>query len=126
LAGRCEIAPIGKEIQPGIWIGNCARIPRSVRVLGPCYVGAHTRIRPGALICPGTALERQCEIDCGTIVENSTILPSISLVLGLHVSNCLISGSRLIHLNRNLDVELADTVLLRRTLNPPAWVVLAH
>jgi len=125
LAGRCEIAPIGKEIQPGIWIGNCARIPRSVRVLGPCYVGAHTRIRPGALICPGTALERQCEIDCGTIVENSTILPSTYLGPGLHVSNCLISGSRLIHLNRNLDVELGDTGLLGWTQNPPSLRMLA-
>jgi hypothetical protein len=125
LAGRCEIKPIGTEIQPGIWIAEWARIPRSVRVLGPCYVGAHTRIRPGALICPGTALERQCEIDCGTIVENSTILPSTYLGPGLHVSNCLISGSRLIHLNRSLDVELGDTGLLGWTQNPTSLRMLA-
>jgi len=125
LAGHCDIKPIGKEIQPGIWIAECVRIPRSVRVLGPCYVGAHTRIRPGALICPGTALERQCEIDCGTIVENSTILPSTYLGPGLHVSHSLISGSRLIHLYRNLDVELGDTGLLGWTQNPASLRVLA-
>jgi hypothetical protein len=125
LAGRCQIKPIGKEIQPGIWIAEGARIPRSVRVLGPCYVGAHTRIRPGALICPGTALERQCEVDCGTVVENSTILPGTYLGPGLHVSNSLISGSRLIHLNRNLDVELGDTGLLGWTQNPTSVRVLA-
>jgi hypothetical protein len=125
LAGRCQIQPIGKEIQPGIWIADYARIPRSVRVLGPCYIGTRTRIRPGCLIAPGTALERQCEIDCGTVVENSTILPSTYLGPGLHVSNSLISGSRLVHLGRRLDVELGDTGLLGWTQNPASLRMLA-
>jgi hypothetical protein len=125
LSGRCAISPTGKEIQPGIWIAEGARIPRSVRVLGPCYIGTQSRIRPGCLIAAGSSVERQCEIDCGTVVENSSILPSTYLGPGLHVSNSLISGSRLVHLGRNLDVELGDTGLLGWTQNPASLRMLS-
>lgn len=115
LAGVCQARPVGKEIRPGVWIGDWARISSKARLLGPCYVGAHSKVRAGALVARQAAIEQNCEIDCGTVVENSSILPRTYLGPGLHVSNSVVSGSRLVHLGRNLDVELGETGLLGRT-----------
>ena len=115
LTGVCEARPLGKEVRPGVWIGEWARVSSKARLLGPCYVGAHSKVRAGALVAKQAAIEQNCEIDCGTVVENSSILPRTYLGPGLHVSQSLVSGSRLVHLGRNLDVELGETGLLGRT-----------
>ncbi|PYX89350.1 MAG: hypothetical protein DMG68_05460 [Acidobacteria bacterium] len=115
LLGICKARPVGKEVRPGIWMGEGARVSASARLLGPCYVGAHTKVRAGALVMRQAAIEQNCEIDCGTVVEGSSILPRTYVGPGLHISQSVVSGSRLVHLGRQLDVELGETGLLGRT-----------
>lgn len=117
LAGMCNARPFATEIQPGVWIGQGARVHSSVRVLGPCFLGAKTRVKAGSVIASGTAIERECEIDCGTIVESASILPRTYVAPGLRISNAVVEGSRFIHLGRKLEVELGATGLLGSTEN---------
>ena len=117
LAGLCKARPVASEIQPGVWIGEGARVHSSVRVLGPCFLGAKTRVKAGGVIAPGTAIERECEIDCGTVVESASILPRTYVAPGLRISNAVVQGSRFIHLGRKLEVELGVTGLLASTEN---------
>jgi hypothetical protein len=117
LAGGCAIKPEGKEVQPGIWIAPTAKLHSSVRILGPAYIGAHTRIQPGAMIGKGSSIEQQCEIECGTLIHDSTVLPSTYIGPGLNVSKSVVNGSRLFHLGRNLDVQLGETGLIGWTVN---------
>ena len=114
LTGRCALKPMGQQIRPGIWCGSGARISTSARILGPAYVGNRARVRAGAVIAPSTSVEQHSEVDCGTVVENSSILPHTYLGPGLHVTQSIVSGSRLVHLGRNIEVELARTGLLGR------------
>jgi hypothetical protein len=124
LAGRCEIKPVGQEIRPGIWCGNGARVSALARVLAPAYLGLRARVRAGALIASGTSIEERSEVDCGTVVQNSSVLPRTYLGPGLHVSQSVVSGSRLVHLTRKIDVELAHTGLLsRKGPNAPSRVL---
>jgi len=115
LWGRCQLKPDGREVYTKVWCADGARVSASAQIFGPAYVGARARVRAGTLIAPGTAIEQRAEVDCGTVVENSSILPRTYLGPGLHVSQSIVSGSRLVHLGRNLDVELAATGLLGRT-----------
>jgi hypothetical protein len=117
LAGTCKARPLATEIQPGVWIGKGARVHSSVRVLGPCFLGARTRVKAGGVIASGTAIERECEIDCGTVVEGASILPRTYVAPGLRISNAVVQGSRFIHLGRKLEVELGVTGLLASTEN---------
>jgi hypothetical protein len=117
LTGLCELKPLGREAGPGIWVGDGARISKSARVLGPAYIGAGSRLRPGALALGGVSIERNCDIDCGTVIENSSVLPRTYLGPGLHLSQSVVNGSRLLHLGRNLEVDLAETNLLGWTGN---------
>ena len=112
LAGMCNAGPEAREIQPGVWIGEGARVHSSVRVLGPCFLGAKTRVKAGGVIAPGAAVERDCEIDCGTVIEAASILPRTYVAPGLRISNAVVQGSRFVHLGRKIEVELGTTGLL--------------
>ena len=112
LAGMSPARPAAKEIQPGVWMAEGARVHSSVRVLGPCFLGARTRVKAGGVIAPGTAIERECEIDCGTVVEGASILPRTYVAPGLRIANAVVQESRFIHLGRKLEVELGTTGLL--------------
>ena len=114
LAGRCEIKPVGQEIRPSTWCGSGARVSALARVFAPAYIGLRARVHAGALVASGTSIEQRSEVDCGTVVQNSSILPRTYLGPGLHVSQSVVSGSRVVHLGRKIDVELAHTGLLSR------------
>jgi hypothetical protein len=126
LAGHCVIKPAGREVQPGIWIAPTAKLHSSVRILGPAYIGAHTRIRPGAMIGKGSSIEQQCDIECGTLIHNATVLPSTYIGPGLNVSDSIVQGSRLYHLGRKLDVQLGESGLIGWTVNHSSRRLLAN
>src|SRR5512146_3031843 len=82
-AGVAHIPPCGCEIKPGVWVADGARVHRTARLLAPCFVGARAKIRAASLLTRGCVVEHHAQIDCGTIVENSTVLPSATVGAGL-------------------------------------------
>jgi len=116
LARRCLIRPVGREVRPDVWIADKTRVHSSARLIGPVYVGTNCRVHAGALLA-ATSMERDSEIDCGTLVESSSILPHTYVGPGLHVSHAVLNGSRLLHLGRQVDIELGETGLLMHTAN---------
>jgi hypothetical protein len=78
-------------------------------VVSPAFIGAHSRIRALALITRGTVVEHHSEVDCGTVVENSTVLPFTRIGAGLDVMHSVVGFRRLIHLLRSVEVEISDS-----------------
>jgi NDP-sugar pyrophosphorylase family protein len=114
--GRCAIRPTGREVRPGVWMGDYSFIDNSARIDAPAYIGAGTRIGASCNIGGSSAIERNCEIDCGTIVEDCCILPGTYVGMGLNVRHSLVSGSKLFHLKRNIEMEFKDRSLIANTL----------
>jgi len=112
LLARNGVMPEGTEVKPGIWMGASARVHRKARVVAPAYIGAHAKIRASALITRGTAIERHAEVDCGTVVENATVLPFSCLGAGLDAMHCVVGFRRLAHLVRDVEVEIHDGKLV--------------
>jgi carbonic anhydrase/acetyltransferase-like protein (isoleucine patch superfamily) len=112
LLGRNGVVPHGTEVKPGIWYGPSARVHRKARVVAPAYIGAHAKIRASALITRGTAIERHAEVDCGTVVENATVLPFSCLGAGLDAMHCVVGFRRLAHLVCDVEVEIHDGKLV--------------
>ena len=112
LLARNGVFPNGTEVKPGIWLGPSARVHRKARVVAPAYIGAHAKIRASALITRGTAIERHAEVDCGTVVENATVLPFSCLGAGLDAMHCVVGFRRLAHLIRDVEVEIHDGKLV--------------
>jgi NDP-sugar pyrophosphorylase family protein len=112
LLKKNSIQPIGKELKPGIWVGDKAHIHRRARILAPAFVGAHSKIRAAALITRGAVVEQRAEVDCGTVVENSTVLAFTYVGAGLDVMHSVVGLRHLNHLLRNVEVEISDGKLI--------------
>jgi NDP-sugar pyrophosphorylase family protein len=112
LLHRTELRPAGEEIRPGIWAGHGARIERGARLVAPVFLGAHSKIRAAAVITRASSIGHHAEIDCGTIVEASSVLPYSYVGAALELANSVAGFSRLASLERNVEVEIADRKLL--------------
>jgi hypothetical protein len=111
-AGKASLAPVGKEMKPGVWTGPGARIHRSARVLAPAFIGAHARIRAAAVVAHCSAIERHAQIDCGTVVDDASLLPYTTLGAGLEISHSVVGFKHLAHLRRAVEMEIEDPKLV--------------
>jgi len=119
LTGACAMRPSGARIREQVWIGEGASLADSARVVGPTYIGARTIVCAGATIGPFTSVERDCVVDCGTAVEQSTVLPDTYLAPGLLIRQALLDGRHLEDLRSGIVTDLQPLGLGCRTNQPP-------
>jgi hypothetical protein len=110
----CTLEIVGREVRPGIWMAHGARLEKGARLVAPVYLGTMSRVRTGAVITRGSAIEEHCVVDCGTIVENATVLPFTELGPGLDVGHAVAGDGMMHSLKRGTMVAIADTKLMRR------------
>jgi len=119
LAGRCSLQPIGNEVSAGVWMGAAARVDPSVSINGPTFIGAGSRIAESCTIKGSSSIERDCEVDCGTTVDQSCILQGVYVGVALNLRRSIVTQKRLFHLDRNVEVEIDDDRLLGTTKVAP-------
>jgi NDP-sugar pyrophosphorylase family protein len=112
LLARNAIRPLGTETKPGVWLGEGVRVHHKARIVAPAFVGARSKVRASALITRGTIVEHHAEVDCGTVVENSTVLPYTYIGAGLDVMHSVVGFHHLNHILREADVEICDQRLV--------------
>lgn len=114
LTGACAMRPLGREVQDKVWVAEGARVDSSARLIGPAYIGARCIIGAGATIGPFASVEHDCQIDCGTTVEQSTILPYTYLSPGLLVRRAQVDGGRMETFDRDAVADLGPAGLASR------------
>jgi NDP-sugar pyrophosphorylase family protein len=112
LLQKNAVRPAGREVKPGVWAGDGARIDRGARVLAPAYIGARARVRAAAVLTRGTTVEHHGEVDCGSVIEDANVLPFCYVGAGLDVSHAVVGFRQLVHLKRNAVVEFSDPKLV--------------
>jgi len=112
LTRHAQTCPAGKEIKPGVWTAPGAMIEKGARVLAPAFVGSLARIRSGAVITRCSSVERHAEVDCGTVIENSTVLPFSYVGAGLDLAHSIAGMGRIVNLHRDVTVEIVDPKLV--------------
>lgn len=112
LLERNAVRPVGSEVKPGVWVGHGARVHRKARVLAPAFIGAYSNVRAASLVTRNSVIEHHAEIDCGTVVENSTVLPYTYVGAGLDVMHSVVGFRRISHLVRDVAVEIQDAKLV--------------
>ena len=123
---RCGIRPDGREVKPGVWVGEHARIHRTARLLAPAFVGARAKLRAASVVTRCSVVEHHAEVDCGTVLEDTTVLPYTYVGPGLDASHAVAGFGRLVHLRRDAEVEIADPRLLGTVSNSAAWRTLKN
>jgi len=107
-----SIRPQGREARPGVWLGEGAKIDRNVRLVAPCYVGPHVRVRSGSLITRGSCLEHHTVVDRHTVVEASTLLPLSYLGAGLDLMHSVVGYKRMVSIRYSAQMEIEDASLV--------------
>jgi carbonic anhydrase/acetyltransferase-like protein (isoleucine patch superfamily) len=109
---KTETEPAGKQVRPGVWVAPGAQIEKGARLLAPAFVGSFAKLRAGAVITRCTSVEHHSQIDCGTVVENSSILAYSYVGAGLDLAHCVVGAGQLASLRRNTVVEITDGKLI--------------
>lgn len=131
LAGESEIRPCGRELRPGVWIGSGARIHRDARIVAPAFIGSCCVVRRAAVVTRGSSLEHHSEIDCATVIDNSSVMPYTRVGAGLDMEYSVV-GFQLVHSTlRQITVEIEDPRLIgatttqfsARTLTAVGWLL---
>jgi hypothetical protein len=109
---KTKTRPAGREVKPGVWIARGAVIEKGSRILGPAFIGASARIGASVVVTRCTAIEHDAYIDCGTVVENSTVLPYTYVGAGLDVAHSVVGMGQIANLRQNATVAVFDRKLV--------------
>jgi hypothetical protein len=114
-SGVCERGPSGREISPGVWIDDGAEVHRGARIVGPAYIGCGAKVLDHVLVTRLSSIERGCCIDCGTVIEDSSILANTKIGIWLDVCHAIVRGNKIWSLEREVMVEVSDPSIMRST-----------
>jgi len=121
---RCRLKPVGKQMRPGVWVDESSHIASDARLVAPVFIGRRTRIRAGAVITRGSAVEHHCSVDCGTVIEDATLLPYSQIGPCLDLAHSVAGERHIVHLKKNVTTEIHDGRMLNSISASPAWRVL--
>jgi carbonic anhydrase/acetyltransferase-like protein (isoleucine patch superfamily) len=119
LRGRCQTGPSGQQVRSGVWIDEGAEIHRRARVVGPAYIGRESKVKADALVTRCSNIEKDCCVDVGTVIEDSSILPNTSIGIWLDLCHAVASANKLINLERNVVIEISDPSVMRSNAAAP-------
>ena len=112
LTRQTQTCPAGEEIKPGVWVERVAIVEKGARVLAPAFIGALARVRTGAVITRCSSVEHHAQVDCGSIVENSSVLPYCYVGAGLDLAHSVAGMRQVANLRRDVTVEIPDPKLI--------------
>ncbi|HET9839220.1 MAG TPA: hypothetical protein VFR84_13370 [Candidatus Angelobacter sp.] len=112
LTRQTQTCPAGDEAKPGVWMSGKAILEKGARVLAPAYIGADARVRTGAVITRCSSVEHHAEVDCGSVVENSSVLPYCYVGAGLDLAHSVVGMRQVANLRRDVTVEVPDPKLI--------------
>lgn len=118
LQGRCATRPPGQEIKRGIWIDDGAEVHRRARIVAPAYIGRSSKVMADTLITRFSNVEKDCCVDYGTVIEDSSILQNSHVGICLDVCHAIANGNKLLSLGRNVMVEISDPNIMRANSLP--------
>jgi carbonic anhydrase/acetyltransferase-like protein (isoleucine patch superfamily) len=126
LCGCCDKRPSGREISPKVWVDQSADVHRNARIVGPAYIGCGSKVSDNVLITRFSSIERECYVDCGTVIEGSSILANTHIGIWLDVCHAVISGNKMWSLDRDVMVEISDPRIMRPTASISALYIAAR
>jgi len=115
LSGRCAMRPAGTEVKPGVWVDEGAQVHKRARIVAPAYIGRGSRIRQDTVITRCSSIEKDCYVDCGTVIEDSSILSDTHIGISVDVCHAIANGNKLLNLEHDVVIEISDPGVMRST-----------
>ena len=105
-----NIAPYGKEVKPGIWVGiNCDINFDEIDVVAPVYIGSSVRIEKGAKIIGPAMIGSGSVIKEDVTIDKTMVLGYTKVSAHATISEKIIAGKYIINpLGSSIDIEESD------------------
>jgi carbonic anhydrase/acetyltransferase-like protein (isoleucine patch superfamily) len=113
LMRRCALIPRAREVSPGVWSGQNVRLHASVKVEAPVFIGDRARLREDVVLRGCACVEARSEIDKGTLIEGSSVLPNTYIGKQLRLTQSVAGFSQIAQVDRNLSVHVVDERLTK-------------
>jgi hypothetical protein len=110
--GRCCVTPQGREIKPGVWVDESARLHRTARLVAPVYVGRNSKVETAAVITRFSNVEDHCSLGARSVVADSSVLSHTSIGRGLDLSSAVVDGGEFADLRRKVTLTIEDPNLI--------------
>jgi NDP-sugar pyrophosphorylase family protein len=121
LRKKCGLHPQGTETRPWVWQGADSEIDSSAVITGPAFIGARSRIAACCTVEGGSSIERDCEVDCGTVIQESWVMEQTYLGVALDVRRSIVGQDTLFNLDRNVEVKIGDRHLIGAAARSAPW-----
>lgn len=114
LTSRSNFQPQGFQVRPGVWMGEGVHVERGARIVAPAFIGSGATISEQCLVTRCSNIERNSYIDYGTAIEDTSVLPSTYVGIGLDVSHSIVDGESLLNLDRGVALQIGDPSVIRQ------------
>lgn len=112
LTRQTQTCAAGDEVKPGVWMARGAIMEKGARVVAPAFIGSSARVRAGAVVTRCSSVEHHAQIDCGTVVENSSVLPYCYVGAALDLAHSVAGMRQVANLRRDVVVDVIDPKLI--------------
>lgn len=114
-AALSQVTPerVGMQESPsGVWVERGAQIGRNVKLIAPCWIGAHVWVGAGTTLGPRAVIEAGCYVEHEVEVTESMIGPDTYVGAYTEVRRSLAWGSRLQNWENGSTTTVPDRFLL--------------
>jgi mannose-1-phosphate guanylyltransferase/phosphomannomutase len=114
----------GREIAPRVRVGRHTKLPASAIKEGPLLIGSRCSIADDAELHGEVAVSHDVVIDCRAMIRSSVIMPNTYIGELVEVTNAIVAGNRLIHVDTGTVSTVVDSFLLAsiRSAEIGAWL----
>ena len=117
---RAPLPPPGRQVQPGVWVGDGAELDAGATLTPPAVIGDGAHVAAGAVIGPHAVLGRGCRIGPRARVAESVLWERVSLGEQAVASGCVLADDVRVgahaHVGAGVALEIGAVVAERSTL----------
>jgi mannose-1-phosphate guanylyltransferase / phosphomannomutase len=120
IAGRFPgLMLAGRQLMPQVMVGRKSRLPIKTVKGVPVFVGARCRIAGSAELMSDTVVSSDSVIDTGATLHRALVMPHTYVGALVEVSDAIVSGNLVIHIDTGTHARVTDHFLLSRIGNRP-------
>ena len=97
LLGRVELDVPGRQIQPGVWVGQGTQIDPGVRIEAPVLIGAGCLIESEAELIGPLIVGDGCVIERGAVLEGMINWDGVKTGRGSHLAGSILGRNVVVH-----------------------------
>jgi mannose-1-phosphate guanylyltransferase / phosphomannomutase len=109
----------GRELMPGVRVGRKSLVPTRAIEGAPVFVGARCWIAAKSELMSETVVSSDSVIDSHAILRRAVIMPHTYVGALVEISDAIVSGNLVIHIDTGTQARVTDQFLLSTTRRKP-------